>query len=105
MQVGKERDDTRRKNINMTENLYFQCLSGFSFMRPQSVSVIFIKFRICHDGKLVPTLKFYRVQRRTSRCSLDAKSLDSTEEEGEEGNKPIIHQTYSQSCIHNYSTT
>lgn len=31
-----------------------------------------------------------RVQRRTSRCSLDAESLEWTEEEGEEGNKPII---------------
>lgn len=39
VQVGKEKDDTRRKNINTTENLCFQWLSGFSFMMPQSVSL------------------------------------------------------------------
>lgn len=58
MQVGKEKDDTKRKNTNMTENLYFQCLSGFPFMMSQYESVVFIKPRSCHYGKLVPTLKF-----------------------------------------------
>lgn len=105
MQVGKEKDDTRRKNINMTENLYFQCLSGFPFMMPQSVPVLFIKSRSCHDGKLEHTLKSYRVKRKTSRSSLDAENLDLTEEEEKEGNKPFICQTYEQSCIHNYSST
>lgn len=53
----------------MTENSHFQCVAGIPFMMSQSVSVVLIKSRSCHDGisgKLLPTLKPYRLK-RTSR--------------------------------------
>lgn len=73
MQVGEEvRGYHQEKNINtsMTENLHLQSVAGIPFIMLQSASVVFIKPRSCHygiSGKLVPTLKSYRVKRRMSR--------------------------------------